>query len=107
MAEYNTKTVATVVGVLITAIIGAWLTGTLETNDDVLVITPQVEQNTKRLESVEQWQADWPSTGELSADVRQTKDIEFLKAKVEGMENDIGTMKDIIREIELEQAMGN
>ena len=101
--KFDTKTSIIVAGAVITALLGYWMTSTLQTNDDVLVIRPQVQQNTKRIEAVEQWQQDWPTQGELSADVRQTKDIEFIKLKVNEMEEEIRFMKAQIRAIELDK----
>lgn len=60
-----------------------------------------VEQIDKRLAVVEDWQKVRPAQWELSADVRQTKDIEYLKAAASDMKANLERLENRIRDIEL------
>ena len=91
-------------GVVLTALLGAWVTGTLQTGDDVLILKPQVEQNTARIEAAEQWQSDWERSGELPADIRQDLRIEDIKEEIDALEARVETLDKAVRELELQEA---
>lgn len=95
-------------GVAVTIILG-WtiktgLDGVRTTNKSVTVLKPQVEQNTRRIGALEDWTTNWQTNGELPADVRQTKDIEYLKAAQERLLRAIELVEERIRELEVEAA---
>jgi len=103
MSKFDTNKIM-VGGAIITALLGAWITGTLQTGDDVLVIKPQVEQNTSRIEATEQWQIDWERNGELPGDIRQDLRIEDVKEEIEDLEERIDDLESAVRVLELKEA---
>jgi len=70
------------------------------TNNAVLLLVPKVESLETRLALVEDWQHKWPSTGELAADVRQSKDIEYLKQADKRLLKAVEIVQSRIRELE-------
>ncbi len=53
------------------------------------------------IKKVEEWQEMWPTQGELASDIRQNKDIEFLKAVVSEAKVQIDEHRKRIRDIEM------
>jgi len=70
------------------------------TSEAVLLLVPKVESLEKRVARVEDWQHKWPTTGELAADVRQSKDIEYLKQADERLSAAVEIVQNRIRELE-------
>lgn len=91
---------ASIIILILTTAIGLWVKSLQGTVDDVIALKPQIIQIRKDVDKNYQWQNDWEREGELPADVRQSKDIEFLqeyvrdlKTRVQIVENAIGELK--------------
>lgn len=90
------KILWTAVAAILAIVIGAAAT----TISTVTSLEPQIQRLQRDVDQHDQWIADWPSTGELSADVRQTKDIQFIYVELEEIWEDIDASKERIRSLE-------
>ena len=88
-------------GVLIIAI------GTAATTiSTVTELGPQIDRLQRDVDQHDQWIAEWPSTGELSSDVRQNERILQLAEELEETDEKIDEILDRLRDIEI-QGVGN
>lgn len=95
-ADLN-KIVLSLLGALVLGWAGL-ITATVWT---VTGLVPQIEQIQIVQERNSQWIADWPQTGELAADVRQSKDIEFILKEQEKTQHSILDLQERIQSLEL------
>jgi hypothetical protein len=95
------STTTKIVVALITFIIIGWATAITRSVSTVTGLEPQIVQLQKTQDQQGQWISDWPSQGELSADVRQNKDIEFLFREMEESTAEIEAIKLRLREVEI------
>lgn len=102
--QYNNTLMMKIGGAVITLLVVGTVTAMVTTISTVDRLEPQIEQLQQNDELQSQWIAEWPSTGELAADVRQTKDIEDLYREMEESNQAIVEIRARLREIELEQA---
>lgn len=89
---------------VITTLLNTFLWDTTNTNDTVIQIEPQVNQNTQRIEKMETDFDNWRTNGELPLDVAQNKDIEYLKNYVWELKVKIEKAEQAIQQILIEQA---
>ena len=73
------KTHILLIMVVITAILGGWVTMIQRTGNSVLTLTPQIEAMQITIAKHDQWIADWPTNGELAADVKQNAEIQYMR----------------------------
>lgn len=57
----------------------------------------------KIIDELDEWQDEWPQTGELSTDVRQNENIKFMLQRLEEQDDDIEALKDRLRAVELDE----
>ena len=107
----DAKLVLSLVSVVITGLVMAWISSTQDTTTDVTTLKPQIEQlqaDIQRIDRVNErqdvWQAEWPRTGQLSGDVRQDARLDFLNDQIEDLENDVRELQERVRG--LERAVG-
>lgn len=84
-----------------TICVGYLLNKTLDSNDSVLVIKPQVDKNTTDIKELEQWQKDWVKSGRLPEDVEQNKEIEFLKRDLGRVDDEVTSIENRVRDVEM------
>lgn len=105
MAEQNSPLK---VGVIASAVIiagaTAWVANTSSTGEDVTAIKPQIARLKDDVKRLEDWQSNWERNGELPADVRQTKDIEFLKERIATIKVKVKDLEKKVHSLEIYQA---
>ena len=75
-----------IVSIILTAM-GIWMASLQTTVNDVIALKPQISRIQLDVAANYQWQKDWQTNGQLPADVEQNKDIEFLKKRMEAVDN--------------------
>lgn len=93
-------TLTAVGGALILAVLGYFLQDTRQAADDVKAIVPKIEQLERTVDTHSVWIADWPTNGELSADVRQNTKIEHLEDEIDDLEQRVEKLRDRVIELE-------
>lgn len=91
-------------GLLLAGVV-AWGASITRTVNTVTGLEPVIEQILLEQARQGDWIADWPSNGELAADVRQTKDIEFLFRQMEESQSEIDEIKARMRAVEQQNAL--
>lgn len=92
------------IAAVILSIMGFWLSNTQETITDVIGLKPQIASLQNRMEQVEDWQRRWPTQGELSGDIRQNKDIEYLQREVQSLQLRLAEIAAAVQKIKLDRA---
>lgn len=85
--------VTKLLGALLTAGVIAWAASITATVSKVTGLEPQIEQIQRDVGQHDDWIARWPTEGELAADVRQTRDIEFLFQEMEELNDSIDALR--------------
>lgn len=109
------STVTKIVMAVLIAGVLAWAASITATVSAVTRLEPQIDQLQRNDDFQSEWIATWPTEGELAADVRQTRDIEFLfedlaaaldaiDANTTRIDNSIQALEDRVRTIEIESA---
>jgi hypothetical protein len=87
---------------IVTVIVIGWATSITRTVSTVTGLEPQIEQIQVTQERNSKWIAEWPTTGRLSTDVSQDKEIVFLKAQIKEQKEDLADKESRIRALERE-----
>lgn len=98
-------TTKVVMALLMLGVIG-WGTSITRTVNSVTRLEPQIKALQAEQNENSQWIAEWPSTGELSADVRQNERILQIAEELEETDEKIDEILDRLRDIEI-QGVGN
>jgi len=94
----NRLTISAIVASIILTGIGIWVNSIQDTVNEVISLKPQIERIRKDVNDNTEWQKEWQRSGELPADVKQSKDIEYLKSNVFKLE---GQLEDLMKQIHL------
>ena len=82
VSKDNKLTAAAIVGVIVLVLVGGWINSTQKTGESVISLMPQIATMQETLAGVVQWQQDWPTKGELSADIRQNEKLRNLETEM-------------------------
>lgn len=92
------------VGIAAGAVVAAMVGAVWSSVSTVNRLEPQIIQMQETQKSHSEWIREWPQTGELSTDVKQNKDLEFLALELERTNKAIADSQERIRALELEGA---
>ena len=72
--------VMTQIGIaLLLCILTGWIAMTQRTGESVVALAPQIEALQVTVAHHDKWIAEWPTNGELAADVKQNTQINYLR----------------------------
>lgn len=105
MAEANSGfKISAIITAVVVAVVLAWIASTKSTGEDVTTLKPQIERLKEDVKRLETWQMEWQRNGELPADVRQSKDIEFLKIRISNIKIKVAELEKQVHDILIKQA---